>query len=145
MSGMGDEASEWLPPGFRAGARTAAPDPVEFVPAAPDRPPRPNPAPAAVSRPRRPRPQGPPAAAPPRPRRARPRPAVSAGTRGSGDLDLNAASFEEVRALGLTIGEAARFISQRDRRRGLRFIEEVETFYGIPAEVKRKIISRGRV
>lgn len=150
MSGMGDDASEWLPPGFRAAAgkraprRAPAPESMEFVPD-PARPPTADPGIAAVRRP--PRPQRPPAAAtpPPRPRPIGSRRTVRAGTRGTGELDLNAASFEEVRALGLTIGEAARFISQRDRRRGLRFIEEIETFYGIPAEVKRKLTARGRV
>lgn len=142
MSAMGEETSEWLPAGFRAaGGAAPAPEPVEFLPEPASR--RPGAKPKASGSAVRPRPQRPPS--PPRPRPIAPRRAVTSGTKGSGELDLNAASFEDVRALGLTIGEAARFISQRDRRRGLRFVEEVETFYGIPAEVKRKIISRGRV
>ena len=142
MSGMGEDASEWLPAGFRAaGGAAPAPEPVdEFVPAPRGPGPKDEPNAKASGAAVRRRPQRPPAPRPIAPRRG-----VTSGTKGSGDLDLNSASFEDVRALGLTIGEAARFISQRDRRRGLRFIEEVETFYGIPAEVKRKIISRGRV
>lgn len=133
------EAREWLPASFDVGVRPGpAPDEdADFRPA--PTPPR------RVATPPRPRPAKP-QKPPPAPRRAaRRRTPPTTNGAGNGRLDLNAATFEELRSAGLSLSQAARFIGQREQRQGLTRIDELDSFYGLPAELKRALKSRGRV
>ena len=77
---------------------------------------------------------------------------VPAGMRRQGNgsdpdvwIDLNTVDFEELLALGIPIGQAARFISQRERRGGLRSVTDVDDFYGLVPSVRDTLRSRGLV
>ncbi len=67
---------------------------------------------------------------------------ATVGEASGGRLDLNAASFEELRSLGLSVSQAARFVAQRDERGGLRSPEDVDSLYGLPREVKEALKAR---
>jgi competence ComEA-like helix-hairpin-helix protein len=63
-----------------------------------------------------------------------PRPAQPPPREKSSRLDVNSASFEELRALGLSVTEATRVIAYRERRNGFDSIDEVEAVPGLPRE-----------
>jgi|tagenome__1003787_1003787.scaffolds.fasta_scaffold20441501_1 competence ComEA-like helix-hairpin-helix protein len=52
----------------------------------------------------------------------------------SSRLDVNSASFEELRGLGLSVTEATRVIAYRERRSGFDSIDEVAAVPGLPKE-----------
>ena len=54
----------------------------------------------------------------------------------SGPIDLNTASFEALRALGLSITQSARVISQREQMRGFRSLEDIDSLFGLPRATK---------
>src|SRR5436190_548736 len=56
----------------------------------------------------------------------------------SGPLGLNEITFEALRELGLSVNQAARFLGQRDQRHGLRAVEDVDRFLGLPGDIKDK-------
>jgi DNA uptake protein ComE-like DNA-binding protein len=62
-----------------------------------------------------------------------------------GRLDLNAATFEALRALGLSVNQAARFIGQRDERGGFRSMDDLDGLYGLPSDVLRSLYEHGAV
>jgi DNA uptake protein ComE-like DNA-binding protein len=62
-----------------------------------------------------------------------------------GGLDLNAASFEQLRALGLSITQAGRVIGQREQHHGFASVEDVDAIVGIPKGVKRTLKQQGSV
>jgi DNA uptake protein ComE-like DNA-binding protein len=65
---------------------------------------------------------------------------------GAGDsLDLNAASFEQLRALGLTVTQAARVIGQREQRGGFTSVEDVDAVLGLPRDLKQALKDHGSV
>jgi hypothetical protein len=47
-------------------------------------------------------------------------------------VDLNTASFETVRELGLSVTQAARLIAQRDQRGGFSSLADLDSLYGFP-------------
>jgi DNA uptake protein ComE-like DNA-binding protein len=53
-----------------------------------------------------------------------------------GRLDLNTASFEQLRALGLSVTQAGRVIGQREQHGGFQSAEDVDAIVGIPKGVK---------
>jgi DNA uptake protein ComE-like DNA-binding protein len=54
-----------------------------------------------------------------------------------GKLDLNAATFEQLRDLGLSVTLSARVISYRDTRGGFESLDELDEIPGLSAEIKR--------
>lgn len=62
-----------------------------------------------------------------------------------GRIDLNSASFESLRSLGLSVTQAARFVAQRDQRGGLRSIDDLDSLFGLPAELKAALKRAGWV
>jgi len=50
-------------------------------------------------------------------------------------VSLNAASFEDLRGLGLSVNQAARLIAQRDQRGGFDSLGELAGLYGLPREL----------
>jgi DNA uptake protein ComE-like DNA-binding protein len=60
-------------------------------------------------------------------------------------LDLNAITFEALRALGLTVSQAARFIAQRDERGGFDSIADIDELYGFSLEVRALLAENGTV
>ena len=71
--------------------------------------------------------------------KAQPRP--SASSREVGKLDLNEATFEELRALGLSVTQSARLIAYRDVRSGYESLDELEEIPGLPKETLRELRS----
>jgi DNA uptake protein ComE-like DNA-binding protein len=65
--------------------------------------------------------------------------------RPDGRLDLNAASFEQLRALGLSVTQAGRVIGQREQHGGFSFVEDVDGIVGIPKAVKKTLKQHGSV
>lgn len=63
----------------------------------------------------------------------------------AGGLDLNSASFEQLRALGLSVTQAARLIGQREQHGGFASVDEVDAIVGVPKDVKQILKDRGRV
>jgi hypothetical protein len=60
-------------------------------------------------------------------------------------FDLNGVNFEELIGLGLSVGQAARFISQRERRGGTRELSELDGYYGLTPGVRDILRWSGRV
>ena len=56
-------------------------------------------------------------------------------TDGAG-VDLNEIDFEGLIALGISVGQAARFISQRERRGGISGLSEIDSFLGLAPGVR---------
>src|ERR671925_2261521 len=51
-------------------------------------------------------------------------------------VDLNQVDFEELIGLGISVGQAARFISQRERRGGISALSELDGYYGLAPGVR---------
>jgi len=62
-----------------------------------------------------------------------------------GPLDLNRATFEALRALGLSITQSARVIGQRDARGGFRSLDDIRTLWGLPGEAKETLRRHGSI
>jgi DNA uptake protein ComE-like DNA-binding protein len=62
-----------------------------------------------------------------------------------GELDLNAASFEQLRGLGLSVTQAARVIGQREQHGGFSSLDDVDGVMGIPKSVKQTLKQQGSV
>jgi DNA uptake protein ComE-like DNA-binding protein len=77
--------------------------------------------------------------------------AAAAANPGEGDqesdgrLDLNAASFEELRAVGLSVTQAARVIGQREQHGGFESVADVDAIVGIPKNAKQALKEHGAV
>jgi DNA uptake protein ComE-like DNA-binding protein len=69
--------------------------------------------------------------------RAIAKPAPRRSVRKKGKLDLNEATFEQLRDLGISVTLSARVISYRDSRGGFDSIEELDEIPGLSAEFKR--------
>jgi competence protein ComEA len=54
----------------------------------------------------------------------------------NGRLDLNEATFEELRGLGLSVTQSARLIAYRDVRGGYRSLDELEAIPGLSADTR---------
>jgi DNA uptake protein ComE-like DNA-binding protein len=62
-----------------------------------------------------------------------------ADTSNDGDLDINEASFEQLRELGLSVTQSARVIAYRDTRRGFDSLDELDEVPGLPKEVRAEL------
>jgi hypothetical protein len=60
-------------------------------------------------------------------------------------FDLNQVNFEELIGLGLSVGQAARFISQRERRGGISELSELDGYYGLAPGVRDILRWSGRI
>lgn len=60
-------------------------------------------------------------------------------------VDLNGVNFEGLIALGISVGQAARFISQRERRGGITVLHEIDGFYGLTPGVREILRWSGHV
>ena len=63
----------------------------------------------------------------------------------NGTLDLNRASFEELRVEGLSVTQAARLIGQREQLGGFESVEDVDGVLGLPRELKQSLKDHGSV
>jgi DNA uptake protein ComE-like DNA-binding protein len=79
-------------------------------------------------------PAGPTLTTAPRPPGRKPHP----GRGGNSKLDLNAASFDDLRDLGLTVEQSARLIALRDLRSGFQSLKDLD---GLP-DLPRKVVTR---
>jgi DNA uptake protein ComE-like DNA-binding protein len=66
-------------------------------------------------------------------------PARRAAKSKNGQLDLNAATFEELRGLGLSVTQSARVIAYRDVRGGYRSLDELDEVPGLSQETRGEI------
>lgn len=84
-----------------------------------------------------------------RPRRAQSKsgrpPTVSKAKLPRGRLDLNAATFEQLRTLELSVTQSARLIAARDTRGGFESINELDGLYGFPQAIRAMLKERGKV
>jgi hypothetical protein len=71
-------------------------------------------------------------------------PSPSQSVNGS-TVDLNEVNFEGLIALGISVGQAARFISQRERRGGISALSEIDGFYGLTPGVREILRWSGNV
>jgi DNA uptake protein ComE-like DNA-binding protein len=62
-----------------------------------------------------------------------------------GTLDLNSATFEELRSVGLSVTQAARLIGQREQHGGFASVDDVDGIVGIPRDVKQTLKESGSV
>lgn len=60
-------------------------------------------------------------------------------------LDLNEVDFDGLVGLGISVGQAARFVSQRERRGGLSRLSDLDGFYGLAPGVRDILRWNGRV
>jgi DNA uptake protein ComE-like DNA-binding protein len=63
----------------------------------------------------------------------------------AGRVDLNSASFEQLRAIGLSVTQAARLIGQREQHGGFASADDVDGIVGIPRDVKQTLKDHGSV
>lgn len=63
----------------------------------------------------------------------------------SDEVDLNRATFEVVRALGLSVSQSARFIAQREERGGFASLDDLDALYGLPHDVIDALRQHGSV
>ncbi|MGI8631007.1 MAG: DUF4383 domain-containing protein [Solirubrobacterales bacterium] len=77
----------------------------------------------------------------PRSRRADKAPSPPASRRAA-TTDANAIEFRELRALQLTMNQAARFIETRDKLGGFSSIEDIERIPGLPSAVRAELTDR---
>jgi DNA uptake protein ComE-like DNA-binding protein len=63
----------------------------------------------------------------------------------AGRVDLNSASFEQLRAIGLSVTQAARLIGQREQHGGFASVDDVDGIVGIPRDVKQSLKDHGAV
>jgi DNA uptake protein ComE-like DNA-binding protein len=63
----------------------------------------------------------------------------------AGTLDLNSATFEELRSVGLSVTQAARLIGQREQHGGFASVDDVDGIVGIPRDVKQALKDTGSV
>jgi DNA uptake protein ComE-like DNA-binding protein len=61
------------------------------------------------------------------------------GVQERGKLDVNDATFEQFRDLGLSVTQSARLIAHRDARGGFDSLDELDEVPGIPAALKRTL------
>jgi DNA uptake protein ComE-like DNA-binding protein len=67
----------------------------------------------------------------------------AASSRSNGELDVNEASFEELRNLGLSVTQSARLIAYRDVRGGYKSLDELDDIPGLSEATKVEL--RGRL
>jgi competence protein ComEA len=60
----------------------------------------------------------------------------------NGRLDLNAATFEELRGLGLSVTQSARLLAYRDTCGGYRSLDELGEVPGLPKATRAELRSR---
>ncbi|MGK2955241.1 MAG: ComEA family DNA-binding protein, partial [Solirubrobacterales bacterium] len=114
---------------------TPAESAPEAPPAAPAPPVPPTPAPAA--------PVAEEAPAPPAAKSPLFGSGLPGGTGSSGSLNLNSATFEELREADLSVTQATRILAYRERFGGYHSVEDLEKVPGFPAELIESL--RGRI
>jgi DNA uptake protein ComE-like DNA-binding protein len=62
---------------------------------------------------------------------------VRAGARHGGKLDLNGATFEQLRDIGLSVTQSARVIAYRDAAGGFQSVDELQEIPGLSVELKQ--------
>jgi Helix-hairpin-helix motif len=72
-------------------------------------------------------------------------PARSSRSIGEGPVDLNTATFAELRELGMSVTQAKRTIRYRDQAGGFDSIEQLDSVPGFPDALRREMRSRLRV
>lgn len=60
-------------------------------------------------------------------------------------IDLNSASFEELRGLGFSVTQATRVITYRERENGFKSVAELHAIPGMPSEFLRTVESKLRI
>ena len=82
-------------------------------------------------------------------RRRRPRVTTVAPATGAaesdGEVDLNAASYDDLRGLDLTITQAKRVIAYRERSGGFSSLDQLDDLPGFPDEVRAELKRRVRL
>jgi DNA uptake protein ComE-like DNA-binding protein len=63
----------------------------------------------------------------------------------NGTLDLNRASFEQLRVAGLSVTQAARLIGQREQLGGFKSVDDVDAVVGLPRDLKQSLKDHGSV
>jgi DNA uptake protein ComE-like DNA-binding protein len=56
-----------------------------------------------------------------------------------GAIDVNGATFEELRGLGLSVTQSARMIAYRDVRKGFESLDEIDEIPGLPKETRTEL------
>jgi DNA uptake protein ComE-like DNA-binding protein len=100
--------------------------------------PAPQPPPRPIQR------EAPAASEKPEPVAARPAPRKLPQRTNEG-VDLNDATFENFRSLGLSVTQSARLIAQRDQRGGFRSLDELDGLWGMPRELTETLKRRCHV
>jgi DNA uptake protein ComE-like DNA-binding protein len=60
-------------------------------------------------------------------------------------LDLNLATFEQLRDAGLSVTQAARVVGQREQHGGFESVDEVDGIVGLPRDIKQALKDTGTV
>ena len=64
------------------------------------------------------------------------------GAAKKGAIDVNEATFEELRGLGLSVTQSARMIAYRDVRKGFESLDEINEIPGLPKETRAELRNR---
>ena len=65
--------------------------------------------------------------------------AETARSRRGGPVDVNKASFDQFRELGMSLTQATRLIAYRERHQGFASVDELEAVPGIPKKLLNEI------
>ena len=65
--------------------------------------------------------------------------------RSRGKLDLNAATFEQLRGLGLSVTQSARLVAHRDVNEGFGSLDELDNIPGLPRETLSRLKTQLKV
>jgi DNA uptake protein ComE-like DNA-binding protein len=76
---------------------------------------------------------------------AKPQRRRAASSRGTDKLDLNEATFEDLRGLGLSVTQSARLIAYRDVRSGYESLDELDEIPGLSKDTLSELRSRLRL
>jgi competence protein ComEA len=74
-----------------------------------------------------------------------PPPAAAAPVAAGGQINLNAVTFEELRAQNLSVTQATRLLAHRERLGGFRSVDDLDQVAGFPQDVLADIKTRSTV
>jgi DNA uptake protein ComE-like DNA-binding protein len=81
----------------------------------------------------------------PQPPAAPPEPPAAATAQPGGVIDLNAATFEELRAQNLSVTQATRLLAHRERLGRFQSVDDLDQVAGFPTELVEDLKRRSKV
>ena len=81
----------------------------------------------------------------PEPPAPEPPPPTATGVPGSGTIDLNSVTFEQLREQNLSVTQATRLLAHRERLGGFQSVDDLDQVAGFPHDLLEDLKSRSSV